>query len=171
MPAQLIETFQAKLLEVMSSGLDFQGRFDALAPVVDQTFDLPGMTRLAAGNRLPPDDFHRVVAAFRRYSIATYARQFGNWDGERFETGTPAPAHGGGQVVPTRIIPATGEPARLSYLVRLHDGNWRVADVLLDGTTSQLALRRSEFKAVLKHSGADGLVQLLDQRATAMAQG
>ncbi|MBC7951214.1 MAG: ABC transporter substrate-binding protein [Rhodospirillaceae bacterium] len=169
-PAQIIEHFYARLLEAMKSGMDFQGRFDALAPVVDQTFDLAGMTRLAVGPRLPPEDFDHVVAAFRRYTITNYARQFGSWEGERFETGTPAPAHGGGQLVPSRIIPATGESARLTYLMKQQDGGWRVADVLLDGTISQLAVRRSEFQSVLKQSGAEGLVQVLDQRSTTMAE-
>lgn len=168
--AHIVEHFQARLLAVMKSGANFQTRYDALAPAVDQTFDLPGMTRLAVGTRLPPEDFDRVEAAFRRYTIANYARQFGSWEGERFETGTPAPAHGGGQLVPTRIIPASGEPARLSYLVKQQDGGWKVADVLLDGTISQLAVRRSEFQSVLKQSGAEGLAQVLDQRAKAMAE-
>lgn len=171
-PAQIIEHFYARLLEVMKAGPDmgFQGRFDALAPVVDQTFDLRGMTRLAVGARLPPEDFDRVVEAFRRYTIANYASHFRTWDGERFETNAAVPAHSGGQLVPSRIIPATGEPARIAYLMRQDGDGWRVTDVLLDGTISQLAVRRSEFQSVLKQSGAAGLVQLLDSRTQAMSK-
>ncbi|MBC7907489.1 MAG: ABC transporter substrate-binding protein [Rhodospirillaceae bacterium] len=168
-PAQIIEHLYARLLEVMKAGpeMGFQGRFDALAPVVDETFDLRGMTRLAVGARLPPEDFDRVVEAFRRYTIANYASQFRAWDGERFETNAAVPAHSGGQLVPSRIIPATGEPARIAYLMRQQGDGWRVTDVLLDGTISQLALRRSEFQAVLKQRGATGLVQVLDSRTPA----
>jgi phospholipid transport system substrate-binding protein len=45
------------------------------------------------------------------------------------------------------------------------DGNWRIIDVYLSGTVSELASRRSEFAAVLQRDGADGLVHLLEQRA------
>lgn len=174
-PKEIIERFHARLLDTMKAGpqLGFPGRIAALAPVVDQTFDLPAMTRIAMGAqayRLPPEDVERVVAAFRAYSIANYARQFSAWDGERFEVSDPVPAHNGGQLVPTRIIPTTGEAARLSYLMQHQNNGWRVTDVLLDGTISQLAVRRAEFQAVLKLSGATGLVDVLDRRTKAMAE-
>ncbi len=169
-----VEKLHASLLEVMKVGpeLGFAGRAQALEPVVAEVFDLPGMTRAAIGTqaaRMSPGELDRLTEAFRRYTIANYARQFASWDGERFETGAPAPAHGGGQLVPTRIIPATGEPARLTYLMRERDGSWRINDILLDGTISQLAVRRSEFQAALKQGGASGLLSLLERRTAALA--
>jgi phospholipid transport system substrate-binding protein len=39
-------------------------------------------------------------------------------------------------------------------------------DVYLSGTISELATRRSEFAAVLRQDGADGLVRALEQRSS-----
>ena len=40
-------------------------------------------------------------------------------------------------------------------------GDWKAEDVYLDGTISQLAVRRSEFTAILSSEGADGLLTKL----------
>lgn len=163
------------LLAAMKDGprLGFDGRARQLAPVIERAYDLPGMARTAMGSqagRLPAEQVARIVDAFTRYTIATYARQFASWDGERFETGAATPAHGGGTLVPTRIIPAGGEAARLTYLLRDDgSGGWRIEDVLLDGTISQLAVRRAEFQTVLKLKGGDGLAELLERRAAEQA--
>lgn len=174
-PAQPVQHLHDALLAAMRDGprLGFDGRARQLAPVIDQVYDMPGMTRTAlgaGGARLSPEQVQRITDAFTRYTVAVYARQFASWDGEQFQTGTPRPAHGGGTLVPTRLIPASGEPVALTYLVRDDGaGHWRIADVLLDGTISQLAVRRGEFAALLKLKGADGLAESLERRAAEQA--
>lgn len=174
-PTQPVEQLHEALLAAMRDGprLGFDGRARYLARVIEQVYDMPGMTRTAlgaGGTRLTPEQVQRITDAFTRYTVAVYARQFASWDDERFQTGAPSPAHGGGTLVPTRLIPATGEPVALTYLVRDDGaGHWRIADVLLDGTISQLAVRRAEFSALLKLKGADGLAESLEHRAAEQA--
>lgn len=171
-----VERLHAALLAAMKDGpsLGFDGRARQLAPVIEQSYDLPAMARTAVGSqasKLTADQMQRVVDAFTRYTVNTYARQFASWDGERFATGTPRPAHGGGTLVPTHIVPATGEPVLLTYLVRdTGAGGWRIEDVLLEGTISQLAVRRAEFQGVLRLRGADALVEMLESRAAEQAK-
>lgn len=173
---QPVERLHATLLAVMKDGpqLGFEGRAQQLQPVLEQVYDMPGMTRTAIGaqmSKLTPEQVERVVRAFTHYTVATYARQFAGWDGERFETGTPSPAHGGGTLVPTRIIPASGDAVKLVYLVRDGgNGEWRIQDVLLEGTVSQLAVRRAEFQGVLRLRGPDALVDMLESRAAEQAK-
>lgn len=170
-----VEHLHAALEQTMKDGpaLGFDGRARQLTPVIEQVYDLPGMTRAAVGGqaaKLPPEQMERLVRAFTHYTVNTYARQFASYDGERFETGQPSGAHGGGMLVPTRIIPGTGEPALLTYLVRETPAGWRIRDVLLDGTISQLAVRRAEFRGVLMVKGPDALVELLESRAAEQAK-
>lgn len=173
---QPVERLHDALLAAMKDGpnLGFDGRARRLAPVIARVYDLPAMARIAVGaqaSRLTPEQMGRVLDAFTRYTVNTYARQFARWDGERFQTGTPRPAHGGGTLVPTHLIPATGQPVLLTYLVRdTGAGGWRIGDVLLDGTISQLAVRRAEFQGVLRGKGVDALVDLLESRAAEQAR-
>jgi phospholipid transport system substrate-binding protein len=125
------------------------------------------MIRLAVGpqwNTLSPTQQSRLLTAFRRFTIATYAGRFDGYDGEHFEVRGEAPAPSGGTMVETRLVPSNGDPVELNYLEREADGKWQIIDVFLSGTISELATRRAEFTSVLRRDGADGLVGMLERK-------
>ncbi|HBT41819.1 MAG TPA: hypothetical protein DEB21_07330, partial [Rhodospirillaceae bacterium] len=49
--------------------------------------------------------------------------------------------------------------------LRKFDEKWRIIDVLLDGTISQLIKRRDEYRRTLEDSGVAGLTNLLNAKA------
>ena len=53
----------------------------------------------------------------------------------------------------------------LIYVTRLFKGQWRIIDVLVDSGISELAVRRSEYRKVLRTKGIDGLVNTLNAKA------
>jgi len=175
MPATTLHSFYDTLLSVMKDGpkLGFAGRRQKLAPAIVQAFDLPLMTRLVVGLPWPSltaDDQKELVAAFSEFSVATYANQFDDFSGERFEVDPKAaPAPGNDVIVKTKLIQSNGEPVQLDYLLRQEQAEWRIIDVFLSGTISQLAARRSEFSGILREQGARGLIAVLRQKTTALA--
>ena len=170
-PEQVVAGFHAALLHAMHDAA-YQTRFDALAPAMNRAFDFETMTRIAIGPswyNLRRDQQDALINAFRRFSIANYASQFDQYSGERFEAAgqsQPAPQ---GIIVVTVMQPAQGDAIKFSYLLHRTAGGWRIIDIYLDGTISQLAVRRSEFASVLAQSGADGLTQMLDQKTRRLA--
>ena len=54
-------------------------------------------------------------------------------------------------------------------MMRLNGDNWLVFDIYLDGAISEVATRRSEFAAILKTEGIDGLISALDRKAEILA--
>ena len=176
-PGGLIERFYAELLAVMKEAkrLSFAARYDRLAPSVSRTFDLALMTRIAIGPgwaQIAADQQQRLTDVFSRYTISVYANRFDDFGGERFEVDAKPAAGPNGMIVASRIIKANGEAVPLNYLMR-QDGSgvWKVIDVYLSGTISELATRRSEFVAVLQRGGADGLVRMIEQRTAALRMG
>lgn len=176
-PAATLDNFYAVLLSVMKDGkkLGFAGRSAKLTPAVRQAFDLPAMTRLVVGPQWPsfsPAEQHELLAAFSEYSIATYASQFDDYSGEKFDVEPKAaPAPGGDVIVKTKLVQSHGQPVELDYLMRDTQGAWRIIDVYLSGTISQLATRRSEFSSVLREHGVAALVDLLRQKTAQLANG
>jgi phospholipid transport system substrate-binding protein len=74
--------------------------------------------------------------------------------------------------VTSRLVKSNGEAISLNYLMRQDAVRaWKVIDVYLSGTVSELAARRSEFVAVLQRKGAEGLVELIEQRTAALRTG
>jgi phospholipid transport system substrate-binding protein len=169
-PAVVRRLYDA-LLASMKAGrqLSFAQRYERLVPAVNAAFDLGLMCRIAVGpdwTKMTPEQQQRVRDAFARYTIATYANRFDDYGGEAFEVDPAAVANPNGSVVRSRIVKSNGEKVSLDYLMRHGaDGGWKIIDVYLSGSISELASRRSEFVAVLQREGADGLVRLLEQRA------
>ena len=50
-------------------------------------------------------------------------------------------------------------------MMRLSGDNWLISDIYLDGAISEVATRRSEFGAILKNEGIDGLIAALNRKA------
>jgi phospholipid transport system substrate-binding protein len=175
-PAAAVQGFYDVLLEVMKNAekLGFQGREQKLGPAIDQAYDLPLMTRLSVGpqwQNLSPEEQQKITAGFRAMTIATYASRFDGFSGEKFEVDRNAVEASGGKIVQTKLIQGNGEPIALNYLMRESGGSWRIIDVFLKGTVSELATRRSEFSSVLRRDGAAGLLKLLDEKTAAEAKG
>lgn len=170
-PEQVVATFHAALVAAMHDG-SYQGRYDSLTPAMNRAFDFASMTRIAVGPswyNLQPAQQDALVDAFRRFSIATYASQFDQYSGERFEAAGPSEVAPQGLIVRTIMQPAGGKPIKFNYLLHRAGGGWRIVDIYLEGTISQLAVRRSEFASVLAQSGPDGLAHLLDQKVKRLA--
>lgn len=167
-PQDVVRSFYGVLLGTMRDGpmLGQSGRYARLAPVVDRTFDIPTMTRLAIGPAwatLSPAQQQQILGAFDHYVAATYADRFDSYSGEQLQVTGERP-NGADVIVQTKIIKSNGEETRLDYLMRQDQGFWRISDVYLDGTISQLAVHRSEFHSILQRQGVDGLVMALNRK-------
>lgn len=167
-PQAIVRNFYGVLFSNMKDGrvLGESGRFARLRPVVDGTFDIPEMTRLAVGPswaNLNPSQQQQLIAAFGHYVAATYADQFDTYSGEQLQVTGERP-RGADVMVQTNIVKSNGQATRLDYLMRQDQGGQRISDVYLDGSISQLAVHRSEFHSILEREGVDGLVMALGRK-------
>lgn len=170
-PVATVETFHDQLLAVMkeANSTPIKARFDRLAPTMDKTFDLKRMIQVASTPQWASADEaqrSRLLSAFRQVSIATYAAQFDGYSGEKFETVGERPGPQNTALVETRIVEGNGNTVGLTYVLKQNGDHWLIADILLDNSVSQLAVRRSEYRRILKDSGVSGLIDSLDQKAS-----
>jgi phospholipid transport system substrate-binding protein len=175
-PTGTVQGLCDALLESMKKGtqLDFNGRVKLLDPQLHKLYDLPLLTRLVVGppwRSISPDDQKALVDAFSEYSTAVYAGRFKSYDKEKFEVDpTPDKSPSGDSMVKTKLYPSSGEPVQLNYLVRQEADGWHIIDVLLNGTISEMAERRSEYASTLRDGGAQALIKLLKQKTTELQQ-
>ena len=167
-PEDSLRGFYDTLLGTMKQGrtLGHSGRYARIEPVVNRLFDIPFMARLATGPAwagLNPGQQQQIAAAFGRYISATYADRFDSYSGERLEVAGQQPS-AAGIIVQTRIVKSSGEPVSIDYLMHQGGAGWTIADVYLDGSISQLATERSEFDAIVRRQGVDGLIATLNRK-------
>ena len=169
-PEDSVRNLYETLLRTMKEGriLGESGRFARIEPVINRLFDIPFMARLAVGTSwasLSPAQQQQVTAAFGSYISATYADRFDSYAGQRLEVSGHQPS-ASGVIVKTRIVKGSGEAVSIEYLVRQNGEDWRISDVYLDGSISQLATQRSEFGAIMRRDGFDGLIATLNQKVS-----
>jgi phospholipid transport system substrate-binding protein len=169
-PAATASSLCDALVAAMKRGasLDFAGRKALLDPEIRRDLDLAFMTKLVVGpawKNLTPSDTQQLVDAFGAFSVATYADQFKSYAGERFEVDPTATVSARGDcIVHTKLFTGGPAPVQLDYLMRKAAGQWRIIDVYLNGTISEMAARRSEYGAVLSQGGAPALISLLKKK-------
>jgi phospholipid transport system substrate-binding protein len=157
------------LLSTMKNGrtLGQSGRFTQLEPVIRRTFDISSMTRLSVGPSwatLTEAQRQQVTESFARYISAIYADRFDSYAGQKLQVIDERPTMAG-IMVRSQIIKANGEPVNVDYMMRRNGDSWLISDIYLDGAISEVATRRSEFAAILKGQGIDGLIAALNRKA------
>lgn len=171
-----IETLNQALLGAMKAGkaTPFMQRFNLIAPAVDGAFDVSGVLTASVGPRLatiPAPQQAALLAVFRKFTIASYASSFDSFGGERLTLLPDQRSVGADVVVATQIAPAQGTPTRIDYVMRRGAQGWRAVDVLLDGSISQNAVKRSDFRSLVSASSAQPLIDSLQRKVAELSGG
>ncbi|MBV9814653.1 MAG: ABC transporter substrate-binding protein [Alphaproteobacteria bacterium] len=165
-----VQSLYDTLLGTMKNGriLGQSGRFTQLEPVIRRTFDIPSMTRLSVGAAswasLSEAQRQQLTEGFGRYISAIYADRFDSYAGQKLQVTGEQPA-AAGVMVKSQIVKANGEPVKVDYMMRRNGDGWLISDIYLDGAISEVATRRSEFAAILRTDGVDGLIAALNRKA------
>ena len=91
-PKATVQAFYTTLEDTMKHGaeLGFEGRYQKLEPVIQRTFDVPVMAKIAVGaewTAFSADEKERMLDAFNRYMVTTYAARFKSYKGQQFQVG------------------------------------------------------------------------------------
>jgi phospholipid transport system substrate-binding protein len=166
-----IETYYQQLMPTIQQAarLSVRERDRRFAPVFAAVFDIPTMTRLAVGpawKGFSAEQQATIRDAFARFIVADYASQIKDYSGESFvvDPQTTPESRGGGEIVKTKLLQPGGRTVSINYLIR----GERVIDIYLNGTISDLALRRDEFASIIASGGADALIKRLRDRTDSL---
>jgi len=164
--AARIESFDAALIKTLQAGkaAGVQGRAKVIGPAVEQSFDLAAMVRFAVGptwTSLSADDQAALQKAFGRFTIANWAKNFDNYDGQKLVLDGDVQTRGVDKLVKTKLT-GSGSDVPLAYRMRDNGSGWKVIDVYYNGAISQLTTQRSDFAATLSSGGAKALLAKLD---------
>jgi len=174
-PSAAIDALHASLLDVMknATALGYAGREQKLGVVIPQYFDVDTMAKQSLGGQqwkaASPDARRRYLETFERFMVANYAGRFDGFSGQSFETLGEAPGPRNTMIVKSRLIDPTDKNIDLNYRMHQAGGAWKVIDVYLDGSVSELALRRSEFVSIVKRQDLDALLVALDAKIAKLA--
>jgi len=136
--------------------------------------DFEQATRLAVGrswSQASPEQKKRLVSEFKNMLVRTYSNAVEAYQGQTLKV---LPSRGKADpedtVVRTQFNRAGGQPLPIEFHMRQADNTWKVYDIVVEGV-SLVMTYRSEFDAVVKQEGIDGLIKRLAQKNTPAAVG
>ena len=132
--------------------------------------DFEEATRLAVGRAWPqatPEQKERLVTEFRNMLVRTYSNAIGAYGGQQMKV-LPVrmkPADTEATVHNQFLRPGNPKPVLIDYQMRKTDQGWKIYDIVVEGVSLVLTYR-SEFDAIAKQDGIDGLIKRLAQKNT-----
>ncbi len=160
-----------------ASAQPFATRYAAMAPIVDRAFDLPAILKTIVGlrwNGIPAAQQQSLLGVFRAFTICNYVSNFDSDSGDTFRILPETRSVGSGRVIETEIVPKSGDPVRMDYVMHPGTGgggSWQATDVLETGTISQAAVQRSDFRSLLSGGDAQPLIASLQKKVATLSGG
>ena len=156
-----------------SQQLGYDGRLARLGPAIAVRYDFAFIAEKSVGltwKELDAAQRAKLVDALARLAGANYAARIAEFSGEHFETIGTESASQNTILVHTRVVDSKDGAIPLDYRLRTGpDGTPLIVDVFYDGTVSELAMRRSEYSALLKKGGIDALLAALEKKIAEQA--
>ncbi|WP_286291440.1 ABC transporter substrate-binding protein [Methylomarinovum tepidoasis] len=170
----VIERLNRALLEAMRRGkaLGYQGRYQLLAPVLQEIYDFRTISRYVLGShwkQLNEAQRQQMIDRMTRYGIAAYAAQFDEYNGETFRIVEEKPFRKRFRLVKAVLEVPDGDDVEFTYVLRRTKDGWKIIDVRYDGV-SDLALKRSQFAKILQEEGFEALLARLDEKIADYAE-
>ncbi|MDD5274662.1 MAG: ABC transporter substrate-binding protein [Methylovulum sp.] len=165
---QVVESFQNELIDVMKTGKSagYSGRYSKLHDAVTQSHDLPKIARIVVGKeweKLSESQQKQLVDVFTKLSVASYAHNFKDYDGESFDFDSEEETTRGGVVIHTHLSIPDEKDVKFDYMLKEQGNSWRIINIIANGV-SDLALKRSEYTAVLQREGFDALITKITEK-------
>jgi phospholipid transport system substrate-binding protein len=111
-----------------------------------------------------PAQREQFIAEFSDLLLRTYGTALRQYDSEKLNyLPAHAPAGANRVTVRTEIIRPDGPKVSVDYLLTNRSGEWKVYDVIIENV-SMVVTYRSEYAAIIKRDGMDGLLKQLAVR-------
>ena len=134
--------------------------------VVKNSYNLEKMGKMIIGvnwKQLETKMQNEFINVFKRFISVNYLRRFNEINDLDFE-------HQSVRVIEDKfrlagvILIADNERIKIDYLLGIRNDQWKIFDVLLDGSVSEIATKKSDFKKIINEEGVRGLVKNLRER-------
>ncbi len=137
-----------------------------LKNIISKTFDYERMIKFIYGRtwkNLNIELQNELSLVFLDYISFNYANRFKNIKSFDFEY-IGSEEIDNKKIVKTNLKINDDKPIKIDYLLVNGGENWKVFDVLMTGSISEIATKKSEFFSIIKNEGAKGLIKKIEEK-------
>ena len=156
-PVQLVSDLHNGLSRISSSNSQ---SFQNTMKLINQTYDIKKMLLMILGDNWKNANKNKkeeMVSVFREYIVRNYIKRFKKIQNPNFINIDEKLVGKNYMMVKTKLVINQNENININYLLTNNNDKWKIFDVLLAGSISEIATKKSEFNKFL----SDGKIQPL----------
>ena len=134
-----------------------------LLNVINRTYDAEKMLKMIIGKDWENQEIEKkeeLIIVFKKYISKNYLKRFSKIDDVSFRNEKMEKISSELFLVRSNLI-IKQEKISMDYLLSLKNNVWKIFDVLLDGSISEIATKKSEFRIFIKEKEIDSLIDAL----------
>ena len=139
-----------------------------LKKIIVNVYDYEKMIKMIVGmdnwKTINTEQRIELIETFQIYISYNYIKRFSNINNFSFELRDYQDIGKKYKLVRTYLVISKDEKIQIDYLFRNIDKEWKIFDVLLDGTISEIATKKSEFSSIIKENGISTLANSIKEK-------
>ena len=131
--------------------------------VINRTYDTEKMLKMIIGSDWKNQENEKkneLIMVFEKYISKNYLNRFSKIQDVSFSNEKKEKISSDSFLVRSNLI-IKQEKISIDYLLSLKNNTWKIFDVLLDGSVSEIATKKSEFRIYIKEKKIDELIEAL----------
>lgn len=159
------EVAEVGITEVLNSALPQAEKVQRFRNLFTTYFDIPSIGRFVLGRHwraASEAEQQEFLKLFQEINVFTWARRFGDYNGQKLAIGQAMPDGDNGAIVDSSVEQAAGQqPISVQWRLRERGDTYKVVDLVIEGVSMAITYRQ-EYNSVISQSG--GSVSALNRR-------
>ena len=156
----IINNFHNSLKLNNVSNENINERVEKLKISIEDTFNYNKMIKYIYGyqwKKLEQYERNELSQTFFNFISFNYAKRFKEIDKLNFKFDGVENINETRILVKTIMLSSENEPIKFYYVFEYEEEKWKVFDILLDGSISEISVKKNDFKRTISDEGASGL--------------
>ena len=148
------------------------GIYNITKKLITETYDTEKMLKMIIGdswNNSSNEIKKEIINVFEEYIAKNYIKRFSKIKNLQFGS-LEEKKIGTYKTVKSNLILSNDEKVSISYLLSLKRQEWKIFDVLLAGSVSEIATKKSEFKSFIADGNINPLIDALKKKNKMLIQ-
>ena len=172
-PAAFINHFaEVGIDDILTADVSDEEKTDRFRTLFNDGFDIPAIGRfvLARSWRRANDmEKKEFLDLFEDVIVYTWARRFGEYDGQTIDVRGTAPDGETGTVVDSIIVDKDGQTVSVQWRLRLREEGLRIVDIIVEGVSMAITYRQDYASVIRQNGGLNGLMAELRRQVSDLA--
>ena len=158
------------ILELHQGLKDISGKnstvLKSTTKLIKETYYTEEMLKMIIGNSWKNADNQtkkKMIDVFEEYIAKNYIKRFSKIKYPQFSN-LEEKKVGKYKMIKSHLILSDDEKVSINYLLSLKNEKWKIFDVLLAGSVSEIATKKSEFKSFIKDGDINPLIEALSKK-------